>query len=489
MGLTDEQFSLLESREATSVYAPAGLYTAYPGLHVYLDEYAIDRYEVSNSDYQACVAAGVCPAPGAGMVCEVQTTCQLNEAGQELCTNQTNCQTTHPATPGDDPYYFRQAYAKHPVVNISWDAAQLYCQWRGGRLPTTAEWEKAARGDDGRIYPWGNEWNQEADTTFKVNFDFLHLVPTRFDEMAPTIGRSPYGVLNMIGGVREWVWDKYQSYGNLSLPIPERHIGKHEVRGGSRGFLADRRMLGPTSATVVDRWFQDRANRTIGFRCVQGGPPKPLIEIAQTIPPYPQPTPQPLPLTEDRVIFMPAGAFLYGNALPEDQREDRSISIWLDDYYIDRYEVSAADYAAFLEALGRDRLACYHYNCYFTLKSNTTLSETVTYLLAVGERAAEPTWYGAYAYCQWRGGSLPTEQEWEKAMPPRQFENRHATMIEWMGDAWNKTDYPQETAIQFNHLNPPPLGNSAAIRVNSSIPIRMGGDTDLGYSFRCVYYP
>lgn len=289
----------------------------------------------------------------------------------------------------------------------------------------------------------------------------------------------------MIGGLREWVWDEYQQYENLSAPIPERFVGLHEVRGGSRGFLAGRTMTGPTSATVIDRQFRDASNAVIGFRCVKGGPPQRLIEIAQPIPPHPQPEPQPLPLTEDRVIFVPAGEFLFGNALPEDKRESQSISIRLDDYYIDRYEVSTVDYAAFLEVLGRDHFGCYYHDCYLPHGPNEPLSETVSYLRK-SERAARPTWHGAYAYCQWRGGSLPTEQEWEKAMPPTRFESFYST-IEWMGDAWNKV-YPQETAIQFSHLNPP-SGSSAVTRANSSTPLRRGGNTDLDLVFRCVYHP
>jgi len=128
MGLTDEQYVLLSSMETPDVYTPAGLALAYPGLMVHLDEYAIDRYEVSNADYRACVADGVCPAPGAGMVCEVHTSCQINENGEKVCTPDMVCETTRPARASDHPYLFRSAYADYPVVDVAWDAAQLYCQ-------------------------------------------------------------------------------------------------------------------------------------------------------------------------------------------------------------------------------------------------------------------------------------------------------------------------------------------------------------------------
>lgn len=432
MGLTDEQYFLLSSMETPNPHAYADTTTAknlsYPGLVVYLDEYKIDRYEVSVPAYYLCMAAGVCSRP-------------RRNHGNVLDTN-------------------------GPIVNVTWEQAQVYCEWRGGHLPTSAEWEKAARGTDGRFYPWGNTWDERA-------------------ERRSVLGQSPYGVRNMIGSwigkgsMNEWVWDEYQVYENLLAPIPERFIGTHEVRGGVRGIST-----GPTVWTVINRTFSEGSSSLIGFRCVKGRTPQRLAEIAQPIPPYPQPTPQPLPLTEERVIFVPAGKFLYGNALPDEQRESGSIFVWLDDYYIDRFEVSSLDYAAFLETLGRNHLGCYYHDCYAYHKPPPPFSETIT-SLQKGKRAARPSWHGAYAYCQWRGGSLPTEQQWEKAMPPIRFESQNSTTIEWMGDVWNKT-YPHLTASRYTHLNPP-VGSTVTIRSNPSSSIRMGSYRNSHLAFRCVY--
>lgn len=483
MGLTDEQYFLLSSLETPDYYTPAAIGFSYPGLIVYLDEYAIDRYEVSNADYRACVADGVCPAPGAGMVCENQATCQPDGSGEQVCTNETVCTTTYPASRADHPYLFSSAYADYPVVDVSWEAAQLYCQWRGGRLPTAAEWEKAARGTDGRLYPWGNEWNEEADTTFYVHTDFLDAIPATFDDMAPTIGSSPYGVLNMIGGVREWVGDEYQNYENLSAPMPEDYVGQYEVRGGSRGFLAGSHMLGPTSATVIDRQFRSASNSVIGFRCVQGGPPQRLSDIAQVIPPYPQPSPQPLPLTEDRVMFVPAGEFLFGLALPPEEQTQKSVSVWVDAFYIDRYEVLSSEYAEFLDVLGASTIACHYHDCTYTSLSKTD-SEIIESMRQSSNQAL-PTWYGAHAYCQWRGGRLPTEVEWEKANPQIYSDNSNRSSIEWLSDGFSDM-YPQISPFLYIEALPD-LEDQIVIRTVAQITRRMTATPERSAIFRCVY--
>jgi formylglycine-generating enzyme required for sulfatase activity len=161
------------------VYVPAGTFTMgldegqvneRPEHEVALDGFWIDRTEVTNAMYRLCMEVGVC------------------------------------TTPGFDKYYPYEEFSEYPVVYMSWDQSTTYCEWAGRRLPTEAEWEKAARGTDGRIYPWGNE----APTSERLNFaresgDIMAV--GSYPESA-----SPYGALDMAGNAWEWVADWYDAH-------------------------------------------------------------------------------------------------------------------------------------------------------------------------------------------------------------------------------------------------------------------------------------
>jgi formylglycine-generating enzyme required for sulfatase activity len=207
-----------------------------PQHTVYLDAFWIDRTEVTKDQYQQCVAEGQCAAPG----------CSGTGGGG------------------------------HPVVCVWWGDARDYCAWAGRRLPTEAEWEKAARGTDGRKYPWGNEVPDVRRLNFcdyNCVYDWKdNAVNDGYADAAPVgsyaAGASPYGALDMAGNVGEWVADwydaKYYASSQAQNPQGSSSTSMRILRGGSwidgqRGVRAARRSSG----------FTDNRSVTDGFRCAR----------------------------------------------------------------------------------------------------------------------------------------------------------------------------------------------------------------------------
>lgn len=174
-----------------------------------LDTYYIDKYEVTNKEYRACVT---------GLGCEL---------------------------PKNTRYYVQPDHPDHPVVYVTWEMANAYCEWRGARLPSEAEWEKAARGDTNSFnYPWGSLFLRSAANYCEQNCDHSWSDPGGNDGFAMTApvgsyasGVSPYGAYDMAGNVSEWVYDWYADdyYRNSSRDNPfGPESGLYRVlRGGS----------------------------------------------------------------------------------------------------------------------------------------------------------------------------------------------------------------------------------------------------------------
>jgi formylglycine-generating enzyme required for sulfatase activity len=203
-----------------------------PKHEVYLDGFWIDKTEVTNAQYNMCVAAGACEAPS--------------------CPSDPDRLTF-----GDD------SKKDYPVVCIDWYQAQVYCQWAEAQLPTEAQWEYAARGPDRRIYPWGDE-----DPTCE-RAQYADCKPSAAVTVTSFPGSASWVcALNMAGNVSEWVLDTHDDYPNnpplLSInPTAAAHDTNNVLRGGS---WSDH----PYHLRTARRLNQNPNVRypSIGFRCV-----------------------------------------------------------------------------------------------------------------------------------------------------------------------------------------------------------------------------
>lgn len=258
---------VIEIDGMVQVYVPAGEFTmgtddadakksleggvAYPEIpmhKVYLDGYWVDKYEVTTGQYASCVDAGACENP------------HLFTSGDaEL--------------PHYRPKYFRNPeYRNYPVIWVSWYQGTGYCKWAGRRLPTEAEWEKAARGTDGRRYAWGNDPLSSTVANLcdidcplpQANGEYNDGFPVTAPVGSLPDGASPYGAMDMAGNVWEWTSSLIMDYPYNATDGREdpNVVGKRVWRGGSwtNGYWWMRASLRYRS---VD-WYQ---NYNLGFRC------------------------------------------------------------------------------------------------------------------------------------------------------------------------------------------------------------------------------
>jgi len=160
-----------------------------------------------------------------------------------------------------DTYYDNWVYRDYPVVYVNWYQADQYCRWVGRSLPSEAQWEKAARGTDGRRYPWGNQ----TPNPRLANFNFS-LIGEPVPVFRYPLGASPYGVLNMAGNVREWVADWYdENYYQSSPytnPLGPASGTQRSLRSGS--YAEDQQQI---SVYTRFKHLPDSAGLSRGFRC------------------------------------------------------------------------------------------------------------------------------------------------------------------------------------------------------------------------------
>ncbi len=206
-----------------------------PAHMVRLDEVLIDRYEVTNRRYQACAESGHCDPP------------------------------VFLSSRRRSDYFENPAFADYPVIYVNWDQARTFCEFVDGRLPTEAEWEKAARGDDGlpQTFPWGD--NEPSCALANLGGKGSCVGDTDRVGRRPE-GQSPYGAMDMAGNVWEWVSDWYDpEYYDES---PERDPkgppeGRLKVmRGGCWMSGRDSLRVSCRKAELPSTWAHN-----VGFRC------------------------------------------------------------------------------------------------------------------------------------------------------------------------------------------------------------------------------
>jgi len=217
-----------------------------PQNKVHVNAFWIDRTEVTNGMYEACVTAAVCAQP-------VNTYSYTRTS-----------------------YFSNPSYADYPVIFVNWNMAKTYCEWVGRRLPTEAEWEKAARGPSGNVYPWGNVFDGSVVNFCDANCPFLYINESYNDGYADTapvgsyfLGKSVYGALDMAGNVWEWVNSMYRPYpfdendGREELTSGETRV----IRGGSLN-LTDYHLR----SSYRRRYLPSFNSHDLGFRCAMDVP-------------------------------------------------------------------------------------------------------------------------------------------------------------------------------------------------------------------------
>ncbi len=345
-----------------------------PVHNVTLDAYWMDQTEVTNVMYAQCVEAGYCDLP-------------------------------------DEPWRLQYESLKtHPVVSVSWNKANAYCEWAGRRLPTEAEWEKAAGWDPAARttspYPWG----EAVEDCSRGNYMQVY----RGEQGQRTIencvgnttpvgfypsGASYYGVLDMAGNVWEWVQDWYGYYYYSNSPAsnpsgPESGFNR-VARGGSWDSSVYLIM-------TTDRSYfpPDEEKYDLGFRCAHSAETETLQASDTTPTPAPEAAAtQVSPIDSMVLVYIPAGEFLMGSIGDDPGSEPDEYpqhSVFLDGYWMDQIEVTNAMYQDCVAAA-----ACEPPNA----ETTSSPSHPMLYV----------SWYQAKAYCSWAGRRLPTEAEWEKA--------------------------------------------------------------------------
>lgn len=413
-----------------------------PEHNVYLDAYYMGRFPVTNWQYNEF----------------------MKETGQPMA-----------------PFMQKPGYMEpdQPVVGLGWRDAQEFCEWLSKKtkkhyfLPTEAQWEKAARGTEGNLYPWGNDKPDESKAHYRNQ---LSAGPPA-EVTSHSDGKSTFGCFDMAGNIWEWTSDIYiDNYDDHEYDNPERPstVAKRALRGGGRAgrgdFLHCSRRLGAeqdattkqTGFRVARKYYREETlsggdarrkhearaivrqaknaiaqnrrhhARTLVEKALELNPDnraaKQVLKSMPSLPDGLEPakgteyhaeTGLPLEVfcewTGSTMVLVPAGKFVMGSDKGgQDERPAREV--YLDSFYIDKFEVTNEMFTMFLDMKGIE-----------ATKEALTLFEPSKHGVVMRGNRWTPaprlrkhpmvcvTWYGAQMYAEWAGMALPTEAQWEKA--------------------------------------------------------------------------
>ena len=478
----------------TFVYVPAGEFVMgspagegesneHPQHTVRLDGYWMGKTEVTNTQYARCVEARACPAP-------------------------------------DNTFWNDRTFAEHPVTHVSWDNAVAYSRWlteKSGvvvRLPSEAEWEKAARGTNGRIYPWGSDWdggrlnycdsNCEYDWADKDQDDgYQYTAPVG----SYADGVSPYGAHDMAGNVWEWVQDRYSDGYYAASP---RRNPQGPDSGDSRVLRSGAWLTNSSGVRSAFRGLFGPSFRGygLGFRLVAPDlsqpemtvtPPVQLDAVVNTTS---TPTPRLTPTADEPAagatrliegipfVYVPAGEFTMGSSDADVQAavtlclsyqsdcaasrfadEQPQHSVYVDGFWVMRTEVTNAQYGQFVSTAGYETQRFWSADGWEWRTSNGVTTPEY-WANALYNDPNQPvvgvSWYEATAYARWLAERrdlairLPSEAEWEKAA-----RGRTDRIFPW-GNTWNPSlanycdllcDEQKDKALRDGFVNSAPVGS------------------------------
>ncbi|HEX2620035.1 MAG TPA: SUMF1/EgtB/PvdO family nonheme iron enzyme [Phototrophicaceae bacterium] len=346
------------------------------GLQKFDAPFWIGKTEVTNAQYRMCVDVGACKPLG------------------------------------DTTYYDDPAYADYPIAYVDWFQATAYAAWFGGRLPTEAEWEYAARGPDGLTYPWGNEFNGTRLNFCDQNCDRKQadpMIDDGFAEVAPVgsypEGASWVGALDMSGNVWEWVSSLYLPYPFVPLKTedPDLVETSRGLRGGSFSYSQRFAGVAAREGNYAFDWFDYYGLRVVlpldtsEQSTIMSDASVPVAHNTDW-------TPVEQDFNGIMMVLVPAGQFLMGDT------GEGGLQVFATPFWIGKTEVTNAQYKRCVDANECE------------LPSNTTYYNKPDY---ADHPVVYLNWYQAKAYAAWWGlgkqipgqlqGRLPTEAEWEYA--------------------------------------------------------------------------